>query len=305
MNDLRILSCSFGLLLVAGGCNAPPRNDQVQGLEARLSDVDQKQTQRYQETKAYLEEREAKIRGLEDEVERLKKETNVLRFQVQTLLAARGGGDPGAKVEVPDAVVSGLDAAQRIDQGLATLQAKDGKEEAVASDFQGLGPAAVDSLLRELRASVRNRDSVYQEKLSKVLGRLNAAYVIPSVSPLLDEASLGIPAAKVLGQTGDAAAVPFLKKRLNDRDLNLKLAVAEALVALRCEEGIPVLIEALKSEQVEIRILAYDLLKRATGQTFDYKIYAVPAENAKPIEDWQSWWREYGPTYRLPEHPAR
>lgn len=288
--------------LGVAGCQASNKSESAQSLEARVSDIDQKHNQRYLEMKDYLQERETKVRNLEDEVERLKRETNVLRFQVQTLLAARGGGDPAvARGEVPDTVVSGLDAAQRIDQGLATLQSKEGQEAAVSADFQSLGQPAVDALVRELRASVRNRDATYQGKVEKVLAKLNTAYVIPSTAPLLEDAGVAVAAAHVLGLAGDAAAVPFLKKHVRDRDPDLKLAVAEALVALHSEEGIPVLIEALKGDQTEVRILAFDSLKRATGQTMNYRIYASPTENAKAIEDWQTWWREYGPTYRLPE----
>ncbi len=164
-----------------------------------------------------------------------------------------------------------------------------------------VGQPGVDALLRELRASVRNRDAAYQARIEGVLGRLTPAYVVPSVAPLLDDASLRVPAARILGRTGQASAVPALKKHLNDRGDDAQLAIAEALVALRCEEGVPVLIGALESDAIEVRVLACDALKRATGLTHDYRIYASPAENGRAIEAWKAWWKEYGPTYRLPD----
>ena len=303
----RGIAPAFALAAALAGCQSakPKSGPAEQALDAKLADVDQKQTQRWTETKEYLQERETKIRDLEDDVSSLKKEVNILRFQVQTLLSARGGGDGTPKGEIPDAVVSGLDAAQRIDQGLAALQAKEGREEAVAADFQPLGQPGVDALLRELRASVRNRDTAYQARIEGVLGRLTPAYVVPSVAPLLEDASLRVPAARILGRTGQASAVPALKKHLNDRGGDVQLAIAEALVALRCEEGIPVLIGALESDATEVRVLACDALKRATGLTHDYRIYASPAENGRAIEAWKAWWKEYGPTYRLPENNGR
>lgn len=75
--------------------------------------------------------------------------------------------------------------------------------------------------------------------------------------------------AAALGALGDADAVPFLLKGLNDRMALVRIRSAYALARIGDQRGIPGLINALDDTSVDVSKAAHKSLKRMTGQKFE------------------------------------
>jgi hypothetical protein len=73
-------------------------------------------------------------------------------------------------------------------------------------------------------------------------------------------------AAWALGECGDKAAVPALRKALSDTDTNVRLKAASAVLKLKPKEAVPELIILLDDKSPMVRERARDALKTITGR---------------------------------------
>jgi zinc/manganese transport system permease protein len=103
-------------------------------------------------------------------------------------------------------------------------------------------------------------------------------------------------AAEALARFGDPAAVPaLLAAGARDLDPDLRLTVAEAVLALHDPRGMGILLEALGADPpLLVRRRAVALLQTYFGRTFDYDPDAPSAARAAAIESIDTWWRHMG-----------
>lgn len=74
----------------------------------------------------------------------------------------------------------------------------------------------------------------------------------------------------------------------------LRLAAAFALGEAGIYAGIPVLIEALRLPDVQIRKAAVTKLRAYTRQHFGFRPTGSPEDRAKAVEKWNDWWKKDG-----------
>ena len=110
-------------------------------------------------------------------------------------------------------------------------------------------------------------------------------------------------AAAALGELESAAASEALAKALEDSNVSVRIRAAQSLLKLNDARGVPVLIEALKSDEVMIGHppeLALDyanqVLESVTGESVGFRGDADPAETNAAIEQWTKWWEENKPS---------
>ena len=102
-------------------------------------------------------------------------------------------------------------------------------------------------------------------------------------------------AARVVGQTGDPELGKILIAHARTADEDFKLAVGEGLVLCRQPQGLPLLIDCLKSSSSSTRIIAIDALRRVNqGKDFGYRAPFPPARNAQALKSWEEWNRNFG-----------
>lgn len=80
--------------------------------------------------------------------------------------------------------------------------------------------------------------------------------------------------------------------RMNDGQL--RLAAAFALGDAGILAGVPILIEALRLSDLELRSAAIRKLTEYTGQHFGYRAQGSPEDREKSIAQWVAWWNENG-----------
>jgi tetratricopeptide (TPR) repeat protein len=77
----------------------------------------------------------------------------------------------------------------------------------------------------------------------------------------------------------------------------LRLSAALALGESGIYAGTPILIEALRMDNAEIRTVAIERLREWTGQFFGFRPLAPDQDRARAIERWEAWWSEDGPRF--------
>ncbi len=81
------------------------------------------------------------------------------------------------------------------------------------------------------------------------------------------------------------------------RDGSLKLAAAIALGDNGVYIGVPVVIEALKIEDLKVRKLAIENLEAWTGQFLGFFADDEPAKRADAVKRWEEWWTKEGKAF--------
>lgn len=164
------------------------------------------------------------------------------------------------------------------------------KIDALAKQVAGIGGAAAPALIKGL-----NDDNFdFRARAEKSLSIMPAR---ECQSLLLDELKRNqdtrIRVVRIFGMQGDPSAVPHLFTYLGDKNnAELRFAAAASLVQLRAKEGIPILIEALKSPDHVKCALSFDTLHRATGQDLGYKYYGNTTDREFAAKKWEIWWRD-------------
>jgi len=170
------------------------------------------------------------------------------------------------------------------------LQQKEIEIDKVAEQLKPFGKQAVIALT----LSLKQPDPAFRQRLEQVLVQMPAADVVAVLPESLKDPEVRLSAARVLGNLGDPSAIPVLSGYTGDEKPDFAFIIAEALVKLKDKRGIPGLIEALKSENSSRRVLAYDLLTKATHKDFNYKPYLSETERLKAVREWEEWWTNKG-----------
>jgi tetratricopeptide (TPR) repeat protein len=85
-----------------------------------------------------------------------------------------------------------------------------------------------------------------------------------------------------------------LAEVLKMNDGQLRLAAAFALGDQGILAGVPILIEALRLSDPELRAVAAQKLTEYTGQHFGYRPQGTPEDREAAIARWNQWWNENG-----------
>jgi len=102
--------------------------------------------------------------------------------------------------------------------------------------------------------------------------------------------------ASALGTSQDPRAIePLARVAREDQDPGVRYTAAFALCRFRDIRGLPVLFEALKSEDVDHRRDAETKLRYLTRLDFGYDPEAPAAEREPAVARWEAWYREAGP----------
>ncbi len=93
-----------------------------------------------------------------------------------------------------------------------------------------------------------------------------------------------------LGETRDAACVPYVSPLLRDRDVFIRMAAARVLGDLGAGGGVEPLIDALSDAELPVRESAADALRRITRKPVDFDAQASDSERAKRVKALREWW---------------
>ncbi len=122
--------------------------------------------------------------------------------------------------------------------------------------------------------------------------------------PLLVEALEGDPNPRIrvsvalclgLGQE-DRARDVLHRAATGDENPGVRYTAAYSLCTFRDSRGLPVLFEALKAENAQVRWDANDRLKRLTRLDFAFDASASAEDRAAAVGRWEGWYRQVGPS---------
>lgn len=100
--------------------------------------------------------------------------------------------------------------------------------------------------------------------------------------------------AYCVSQLGALRRYEELAEVLKLQDGPLRLAAAFALGDAGIYAGVPILIEALRLSDVEIRTVAIQKLTDYTGQHFGYRAQGSVEDRERSVARWNLWWNENG-----------
>jgi tetratricopeptide (TPR) repeat protein len=100
--------------------------------------------------------------------------------------------------------------------------------------------------------------------------------------------------AYCVSQLGALRRYEELAEVLKLPDGQLRLAAAFTLGDAGIYAGVPILIEALRLSDLEIRTVAIQKLTAYTGQHFGYRPQSSPEERDRAVAQWNRWWNENG-----------
>ncbi|HYV36131.1 MAG TPA: HEAT repeat domain-containing protein [Gemmataceae bacterium] len=147
-------------------------------------------------------------------------------------------------------------------------------------------------------------DRSMQQEIVKCLTNLLAAggnADVAVVNALSDSSPLRrITAAEVLAATGGGKHLPAIRKLLKDKDAEVRLRVAMALVHALDKQGVPALIELLAVMPRDQTWEVEQLLYRLAGDAAPPAVAGDDASARKKLSDaWQAWWKHQSATVDL------
>lgn len=111
-------------------------------------------------------------------------------------------------------------------------------------------------------------------------------------------------AAAALCRSGSVDMQPAVRKLLNDPEPVARLRVAQALVAVRDKEAVPVLVELLASSH-SVAQQSQAVLQGLAGERGPKTALGRDAAGRQLCRDaWAAWWREHGSSIELAARPS-
>ncbi|MFH0888225.1 MAG: HEAT repeat domain-containing protein [Planctomycetota bacterium] len=162
-------------------------------------------------------------------------------------------------------------------------------------ELRKFGKRAVLALLEALKKPDPDYRSKVEEIFSGLLSEDASSFLVLS----LKEPVLRMSAARILGNLKNYSVVNELNEYLTSDDEDFVFVVAEALVKLKDKRGMPVLIDYLKKPDPNKRVIAFNLIRKITGLTLDYKYYDETGL-AAGAKKWEEWWIKNAPTFTFP-----
>jgi hypothetical protein len=99
--------------------------------------------------------------------------------------------------------------------------------------------------------------------------------------------------AWVLGEMGDKRVIPHLQPLTSDEVESVRLESARSLIVLGDMRPVPVLIEGLDSERIQVRFLCHETLKASTKRDFEYDhLTDDRLTRSHAVYRWRRWWSE-------------
>ncbi len=98
--------------------------------------------------------------------------------------------------------------------------------------------------------------------------------------------------AEWLGEHDVGGRISLLCTALRDREMDatVRSTAAAALVRIRSEECIPLLIEQLEDSDPNVRLYAIQILESMTGDSLGYQPYCPTRARVAKAEEWRRWW---------------
>lgn len=181
----------------------------------------------------------------------------------------------------------------------AVRQLREGKEgREVAMEIFARCKEVLPHLFRILRETREAKEHELSEKIERLLATLPPADLKPHLEIALAKPELRTSAVAVVGGSGDAGLGAMLEPLTAEGDADERFSVAESLVRCKNKKGIPILIETLKADGYN-RIIAFDILKRLTGQSFGYRPSDAVDANAGAVAEWEKWWENFGKDFQI------
>lgn len=110
-------------------------------------------------------------------------------------------------------------------------------------------------------------------------------------------------ATTALAEVDPDNAKPFLAPLLADKHPRVSLAAAAYFAERGDKLCLPALINALESDEHNVRWRSVYYLRRLTGEHFDFKSGDPDEVRAKSVRRWHQWLKENGPTAELKADP--
>lgn len=298
--SIAFVGCS---MLDPGGAAATqnrttPEQDRWQALEARLQTRDEALSTTLQEMSRQLNDQHRRVVGLEQQNSQLRADLDTARRNMAQMMTGgvQGGTVPSGSEPQPATPTTPTpapqrDIAQRIGELVILLQDPDFHGiESIIEELTPQAGRATEFLLEEIR---RSPQSI---RMAENAEAIIAGFPVEDSRPVLERSlrdrQLRMPAARVAARTADTGLLPALTEQLaSTTDQDEQIALSLAVVSCGDERGVPVLIRALRSERIDIRILAHSALRRQfRTDGFGYNPLRSAAENTGPIRQWEQWW---------------
>lgn len=166
-----------------------------------------------------------------------------------------------------------------------------------ASPNQGSG--STDETVRERISSFDSlKGQEYLDNVNLLAGLLkDRAYpmLVDSLanSPS-DKVRAGCASALYMGQD-DRAREHLARAAMKDANPGVRFTAAYGLCLYRDSRGLPILFEALRSDNSQWRWDANDRLKGVTGLDFAFDTNATPELREAAVARWEAWYKRVGP----------
>jgi HEAT repeat protein len=154
---------------------------------------------------------------------------------------------------------------------------------AIVDRWGKIGVSAVDSLVLALKTNITSDLKIEITEVEKAIAKELEPYValaVPSIVDLLTSPEVYVrrQSADVLGELGDARAIPGLIKVFDDDNADVRHRVSRALVKIGVQ-SVPGLIEALKDDNAGVRRQAINTLIELKEQSVPSLVMALKDEN--------------------------
>ncbi len=235
------------------------------------------------------------VTALASRAEDLVDQVKLLTARVQTLgqapAAAGGAGEP---------LPRGIEVPKKLDEILREVETtlthlRNGKlpQDQAAILLKPFARDAAPRMIQEIRTHLVNTD--YAKQLEGILSGFPPDCLRVSLGSVLLERGLRDSAARVVGSTKDRDLGKILEEYVATPDEGFRLLLGDALVQCRNAKGIPLLVQSLKSPQLDTRTIAISSLKRLNqGDARGYRSALGPEPNADAIKAWEEWADKFG-----------
>lgn len=185
-------------------------------------------------------------------------------------------------------------AIRKTELTLKALKSGEADETTTIRELFPFARVAAPLVMEELRRNLISPK--YAPTLERVLSTLPVDAVRGSVAEAAKSREMLAPVSRIVGALGDLELSKILAGTLASADEDLRLEIASALVKCKNPDGLLPLVNLLRSEKWDIRMLAIDALKKINrGADYGFNARASAAENEAAVAKWKTWQREFGP----------
>lgn len=283
------------LALLAAGCSGKPTREEFEEHNKRITDLDIKITNKNEaQVETYLKLVDANRQILEN-LGKLENQILVLKTHMEDLDQKYKSPTPpapppgGSEAPPKPANIRKLeDILLEAERALTDLREGKVKAEDIAEKLKPYAKETAPVVAEELRKPIARID--YTRQLEVLLGSFPASSLQVPIQKLLMEPGVRVSAARIVGRVGDKGLSKLLEDQLTSPDEDFKLMAAESLVLCRNVAGVTALVQCLRSEQRDTKIIAINALRRLNNnQDLGYRAQRGAEENAAALKAWDEW----------------